>query len=114
MFYDRFVEICRQRDISPSQVAIQCGFNKSSVTNWKKNGYAPRQEILIKIADYFDVSVDYLLGDAKVQAHNKNAITDTDIKFALFGGNENITDEMLDEVKTFAQFVKNKYKDKKE
>lgn len=61
MFYDRFLEICKQHNVSPSQVAIQCGFNKSSVTNWKKNGYAPRQEILIKIADYFNVTVDYLL-----------------------------------------------------
>lgn len=63
MFYDRFVAICKERGVSPSKVAIHCGFNKSSVTNWKKNGYAPRQEILTKIANYFGVSIDYLLGN---------------------------------------------------
>lgn len=63
MFYDKFVEMCKENDVSPSQVAIKCGFNKSSVTNWKKNGYTPRQEILLKIAEYFNVSVDYLLGN---------------------------------------------------
>ena len=35
---------------------------------------------------------------------------DTALKFALFGGDGGITDEMLDEVKAFAEFVKNKYK----
>lgn len=110
MFYDRFVAICKQRNVSPSQVAIQCGFNKSSVTNWKKNGYAPRQEILKKIADYFNVSVDYLLGNESKVPDAEQPATESQIKFALFGGEEDITDEMLDEVKAFAQFVKNKYK----
>ena len=29
---------------------------------WKKRGYTPRAEVLHKIADYFGVTVDYLLG----------------------------------------------------
>ena len=37
-----------------------------------------------------------------------------DIKFALFGGEEEITDDMYDEVKNFAEYVKQKYKNKKE
>ena len=41
-------------------------------------------------------------------------VTDDDIKFALFGGEEEITDEMYDEVKNFAEYVKQKYKNKKE
>lgn len=36
--------------------------------------------------------------------------TDDDIKFALFNSKDGITDEMLDEVKEFAKFVKSKYK----
>ena len=45
---------------------------------------------------------------------NFSPVTDDDIKFALFGGEEEITDEMYDEVKNFAEYVKQKYKNKKE
>lgn len=39
---------------------------------------------------------------------DRSEVTDEDIKFALFGGDEEITDEMFDEVKKFAKFVKMK------
>lgn len=61
MFYDKYIALCKRNNISPSRAAQQIGFNKSSITNWKNNGYTPRKEILILIADYFGVSVDFLL-----------------------------------------------------
>ncbi len=65
MFYDKFVELCKEKGISPSKSAAEIGFDKSSVTNWKKRGYTPKQEILTKIADYFGVTIDYLLGKSR-------------------------------------------------
>lgn len=41
-----------------------------------------------------------------------NHINDDDIKFALFGGDGEITDEMYEEVKKFAQFIKQKEREK--
>lgn len=61
MFYDKYVALCKKNNISPSRAAQEIGFNKSSITNWKNNGYTPRREILVRVADYFGVSVDYLL-----------------------------------------------------
>lgn len=66
MFYERYASLCANRGVSPSKVAIECGFNKGSVSVWKKkyqNGIdvRPSSEILIKIANYFSVSVDFLL-----------------------------------------------------
>ena len=115
MFYARYVALCSDRNISPSKVALECGFNKGSVSIWKKKyekgeDVKPTSEILIKIADYFNVSVDYLLGNESKAPNAEQPATESQIKFALFGGDEDITDEMLDEVKAFAQFVKNKYK----
>ena len=37
---------------------------------------------------------------------------DTEIKFALFDGADNITDEMFEEVKNFAKFVQKREQDK--
>ena len=62
MFYDKFRAICRENGVTPSRVAIEIGINKSSVSNWKTYGTTPKAHILQRIADYFGVSVDYLLG----------------------------------------------------
>jgi len=55
---------------------------------------------LAKIAGYFGVSVEYLLG-------NENCISEEDrLKVALFGGGEEVTDEMWNEVKRYAMYLK--------
>lgn len=62
-----------------------------------------------KIASYFGVSVGYLLGAEAEKAptvKGERRVSDEDIKFALFGGDGEITDAMYDEVKRFAQMVK--------
>ncbi len=62
MFYDRFMELCAGKGITPGRAASQIGFNRASVNVWKKSGKPPKQELLVKIASFFDVSTDYLLG----------------------------------------------------
>lgn len=64
MFYDTFLQLCNLRNIAPTAAAVEIGFQKSVVTRWK-NGMTPRDANLRKIADYFNVSVDYLLGNEK-------------------------------------------------
>lgn len=61
MFYDNYVAICKQHGKKPSPVAVELGLNSSNVAQWKK-GSTPRPQVLQKIADYFGVSVGYLLG----------------------------------------------------
>lgn len=61
VFYDRYVGLCTEKGVSPSRAAEEIGINKASVTNWKKNGYTPRAEVLRRIAEYFRVSVGCLV-----------------------------------------------------
>lgn len=63
MFYDNFLTLCTQRGVTPSAVMRAIGLNKSSATYWKK-GSLPSSDTLQKLAEYFGVSVDYLLGKA--------------------------------------------------
>lgn len=62
MFYDTFLSLCSDKKLKPGRVADEIGINRGTVTSWKKNGYTPRAEVLQRIADYFGVTVDYLLG----------------------------------------------------
>lgn len=60
-FYKNFVDLCKQRGVSPSAVAKEIGLNNSSVTYWKK-GSEPKTSTIEKLADYFNVSPTYFLG----------------------------------------------------
>lgn len=112
MFYDIYVRLCKEKGVSPSRAAEENGINKSNVSNWKNNGYTPRGEALEQLADYFEVSVDYLLGksDSKALTTQKTLPSDVDIKFALFHGEEGVTDEMYNEVMRYAQYLIEKEK----
>lgn len=62
MGYDAFEKLCTSRNVTPYKVAKETGVSTSTLSSWKKGRYTPKQDKLQKIADYFGVSVDYLLG----------------------------------------------------
>lgn len=67
MFYDIFKQLCEEKGITPTKASTEIGFSKGSVSYWKKrytegNDAKPDSYTAAKIADYFGVSVDYLLG----------------------------------------------------
>ena len=57
MFYDRFIELCDQKGVSPSRAALEAGISKSLVTKWKQNqSKEPSPEVIRKLAEYFGIS----------------------------------------------------------
>lgn len=69
MFWERLSILIKERDISASGLAKQIGLSNSASVKWKK-GAIPDSSTLQKIADYFNVSVDYLLGKEKKPSDN--------------------------------------------
>ena len=63
-FYTIIQNICQQHGTTPTALCKALGLSTSMVTNWK-NGRIPNGATLQKIADYFSVSVDELLGNEK-------------------------------------------------
>ena len=61
-FYENYVRLCNSVGKSPSAVAIELKLGKPSVSRWK-SGTNPRTATLLKIADYFGVTVEYLKGE---------------------------------------------------
>lgn len=49
MFYDVFEKLCTEKGVKPGRAADEIGISRATVTNWKKNGYNPRRNILIEI-----------------------------------------------------------------
>lgn len=107
MFYDKYVALCAQKGITPSAAAKEIGINKAAVSNWKYRKNGPSDVTMQKIADYFGVPISELTEEKeKAPTDGERKVSDNDIKFALFGGDGEITDAMYDEVKRFAQMVK--------
>ena len=111
MFFNRFKALCDERNISVYRACTDIGLNRSAVAKWKAGG-SPNGTTASRLADYFGVTTDYLLGqsDLRTAAEPERTVSDDDIKFALFGGNGEITDAMYEEVKQFAAFVKQRGK----
>jgi len=61
VFFDIFSSLCQEKGISTYKACIEMGLNRSAVAKWK-NGGTPNGATISKMADYFGVSTDYLLG----------------------------------------------------
>ena len=58
-------KLCDNKGIKPSNVAVELGIPTSTISGWKLGQYTPKTDKLKKIADYFNVSLEYLLGEQK-------------------------------------------------
>ncbi len=90
MFWDRFYQLCIKQNTKPNPVAKDLGISSGVLTKWKSGGI-PNGETLSKIADYFGVSVDYLLG------RTDEALPGTKKQAAETGSlsNEDITEQVI-------------------
>ena len=112
MFFNRFEALCNEKGVSVYRACTDIGLNRSAVAKWKAGG-KPNGNTAAKLAAYLGVTTDYLLcGTGQKTPGGK--VTDDDIKFALFGGDGEITDAMYEEVKQFAAFVRQREAEKKE
>lgn len=98
--------------LTQTELAEKIKLSKANVSKYESDTIEPNFDTLKTLSSLFDVSIDYLL----CKTDNKNVVVEKDssddIKEALFGGAGEVTDEMWDEVKRFADFVMQKEKEK--
>ena len=97
--YNRIEALCRERKVSITQMCKDSGASRAPLTELKMNRTKQLSiENLQKIATY-------LLGtETEKDPAVPSEVSESDLKFALFGGEA--TDKQLDEVRRFAQFIK--------
>lgn len=78
ILYQRIRELCSKKGISISRLESDLGFGNSSIKKWEKTS-SPSVDKIIKVASYFDVSVDYLLGRTDIVSSVSEIIGDEDI-----------------------------------
>lgn len=97
---EEILTLAKEKGVKLSFLNELIGGYRGKLTEWK-NGKTSLTEKEAKVI------TDYLMSDSDKE------INDNDIKFALFGGDEGITDEMFAKVKEFAKFVKETERGKK-
>lgn len=62
---EKIKELRASTGISQVTLAAELGVTKQCVSNWENDNIQPSVEMLVKIADYFEVSTDELLGRSR-------------------------------------------------
>ena len=102
--YEIFAKLMADRGVSAYRVSRDTGISQTTLSDWKRGRSVPKLEKMEKLAEYFGVTVEYLMGRPIKPSPDAVPPTDEEIKLALFG-DITVDDEVLEEVKAFARFV---------
>lgn len=69
IIFTRIKELCQQSGISVNRLESIVGMSQYSITRWK-NSSSPTVDKLLRVAQYFHVSLDYLVGQTDVSSPN--------------------------------------------
>ena len=62
MFFTIFEDLCAKKGKTPTAVGNELGIAKTTISYWRnKSGVIPKQDVILKLSEYFGVSTDYLL-----------------------------------------------------
>lgn len=74
--YEVFEQLLQRNGVTPYKVAKEAGVTQTALSNWKSGKSTPTTKTLQKIADYFDVTIDYLMSGEKKEGGEKYYIND--------------------------------------
>lgn len=115
---NRIREIRKQHKMTMKQLGLEIGVAESTISQYETGKRQPDNEALLKIGELFDVTVGYLLGveppkEKAPTVFSERSMSDDDLIFALWGDDKDITDEDLEDVRRYAEFVAQRRKEKK-
>ncbi len=73
-FIDILLELLKKNGITKNKLLSDLQLGKNSFVNWSSRGTIPSGETLQRIADYFGVTVDYLLGKEEQAARSADSV----------------------------------------
>lgn len=98
----RIKELCSEKGITITRLCVHITGSKGNLATWNKGNI--RSDYLVKIAEYFDVSVDYLLGKTDMRTQLDEHLKDID--FALAGELRDLSDAEKQDILDYIRFKK--------
>ena len=107
-FIERLDELLKEKGVNKMTFLQDLSYSKNAYSEWKSGVTKSYMNKIDVIADYFDTSVDYLLGRSDernlITKHAASTVDDTQY--------DDLPEEAIQEMETFRQFLKEKYKKK--
>ncbi|SET79344.1 Transcriptional regulator, contains XRE-family HTH domain [Lacrimispora sphenoides] len=106
--YEIFEQLLQKCGVTAYKVSKETGVTQSTLSDWKRGRSTPKTDNMKKIADYFGVTVDYLMTGEEAKDITPEA-SRIETLAAHFEGEE-ITDEEMEEIMNYVRFVKSRRK----
>lgn len=115
--YTIIESLCQERGIRPGKLCTELNISRGTLSDLKAGRTRKLSaENLEKIALFFGVSTDFILGNPETKNAptdlGERRISDAELKFALWGDCTDVDDEDLDDVRRYAAFVRERKKAK--
>jgi len=107
MLSDKLKQLRKEKEKTQEDLAAVLQVSPSTIGMYEQGRRIPDTDKLNKLADYFEVSVDYLLGRTDIR---KPAKPDDELTIAAHHETNHWTQEELDEIERFKEFVKSRRK----
>ncbi len=116
IFTTRLRELLIKNGMTYKQLGAALDIKPSAISMWNSGRSLPRIDMIEKIAKYFGVLPSYLMGwdpvsDEEIGEVFYNNMQQPISTFAAHFDGEEYTDEELEEIRKFAEFVKSKRKE---
>lgn len=76
--YEIFEQLCNRSGVTPYRVCKETGLTTATISNWKAGRYVPKQDKMQKIANYFGVSLEYLMTGKEESEKSEPVLTSKD------------------------------------
>lgn len=106
---DNIRRLCRERQVKNKELAAYLGIKGNVISEWFGGRCRSFTKYVHAIAAFFSLPVEALT-KGELSASTTDNDTQKALKLALFGGDGEVTDEMWEEVRNFAAYVKEKHR----
>ena len=104
IFYENYVKLCNGKGKSPSGVALEIGLSKTAVNGWKHGRSNPTDATAQKVAEYFGITVEELLGENEQK--EKPAIQEDDRLKQVADDIRGLSDKDFEDLQRYLRFLK--------
>lgn len=108
MFSERLKKLRMEKGITQKELADRLHISRSTIAGYESLGKEPDGEKLCALADFFGVSVDYLLGgtDSREPISPTPAVAQRPVEAAIAGELSSLSDRQLDRLLGYIQALK--------
>ncbi len=112
-FSNNIKKLRLDHNLTQNELALKLGVSKSTISMYENGNRTPDFEMLESIADFFNVSIDSLIGaQNKVSGLSKESSDETEIRTLAAHAVGDLTEEDMKKIIEYAKFIKSQHTQK--